>query len=267
MNGLESMENRVIWITGASSGIGEALAYQLNAQGDKVILSARREDVLIRVKNKCEFSDNALVLPLDLTDFESLESITKNAIALYGKIDILINNGGLSQRSLIIDTKFEVYQQMIDVNYLGTINLTKNLLPFFIAQKSGHFVTITSLMGKFSSPYRSGYCGAKHALHGFFDALRMEHETDNIDVLLICPGFIKTNVAKNALTGDGSALMKEDQATENGMPVNQCAKEIITAIKNKKFEIYIGGKEKYGIYLKRFFPNLLHKIILKSKVR
>ena len=267
MNGLESMGNRVIWITGASSGIGEALAYQLNAQGDKVILSSRREDALTKVKNNCKFSENALVLPLDLTDFESLESITKNAISLYGKIDILINNGGLSQRSLIIDTKFEVYQQMIDVNYLGTIKLTKHLLPFFTTQKSGHFVTITSLMGRFSSPYRSGYCGAKHALHGFFDALRMEHEKDNIDVSLICPGFIQTNVAKNALTGDGSALMKEDNATENGMPVNQCAEKIITAIKKKKFETYIGGKEKYGIYIKRFFPKLLHKIVLKSKVR
>jgi short-subunit dehydrogenase len=122
-------------------------------------------------------------------------------------------------------------------------------------------------MGKFSSPYRSGYCGAKHALHGFFDALRMEHEKDNVDVSIICPGFIQTNVAKNSLTGDGSALQKEDNATENGMPVNDCAKEIISAIKKKRFETYIGGKEKFGIYLKRFFPKLLHKVVMKSKVR
>ncbi|WP_339841078.1 SDR family oxidoreductase [uncultured Maribacter sp.] len=261
------MKNKVIWITGASSGIGEALAYQLNELGTKIILSARREDALLKVKSKCKFPENAVIIPLDLTDFESLENITAKAISIYGKIDILINNGGLSQRSLIIDTKFEVYQQMIDVNYLGTIKLSKCLLPFFIAQKSGHFVTITSLMGKFSSPYRSGYCGAKHALHGFFDALRMEHEKDNIDVSIICPGFIQTNVAKNALTGDGTALQEEDSATENGMPVDLCAKEIITAIKKKKFETYIGGKEKYGIYLKRFFPKLLHRIVLRSKVR
>jgi len=262
-----SIENRVVWITGASSGIGEALTYQLNALGCKVILSARRKDALAKVKNNCKFPKNAVILPLDLTSFESLQSITKKAVAVFGKIDVLINNGGLSQRSLIIDTKFEVYQQMIDVNYLGTIKLTKHLLPYFITQKSGHFVTITSLMGKFSSPYRSGYCGAKHALHGFFDALRMEHEKDNIDVSLICPGFIQTNVAKNALTGDGSALQKEDNATENGMPVKLCAQEIIVAIKKKKFETYIGGKEKYGIYLKRFFPKLLHKIVMKSNVR
>ncbi|WP_036153649.1 SDR family oxidoreductase [Maribacter forsetii] len=261
------MENKVIWITGASSGIGEALAYQFNALGAKIIISARREKALSDVKNKCESPDNVAVLSLDLTQFESLESITKKAFSLFGRIDVLVNNGGLSQRSLIIDTKFEVYQQMIDVNYLGTIKLTKHVLPNFITQKSGHFVTITSLMGKFSSPYRSGYCGAKHALHGFFDALRMEHEKDNINVSIICPGFIQTNVAKNALTGDGSALQKEDNATENGMPVNECAKEIISAIKKKRFETYIGGKEKFGIYLKRFFPKLLHKVVMKSKVR
>ncbi|TLP77596.1 SDR family oxidoreductase [Maribacter sp. ACAM166] len=264
---MESIDDRVIWITGGSSGIGEALVYQLNSLGCRIILSARRENTLTDVKYNCKFPDKAIILPLDLTDFKSLNAITKKAIKIYGKIDILINNGGLSQRSLISETKFEVYQQMIDVNYLGTINITKQLLPYFIAKKSGHFVTITSLMGKFSSPYRSGYCGAKHALHGFFDALRMEHEKDNIDVTLICPGFIQTNVAKNALTGDGSALQKEDNATVNGMPVKICAQKIIAAIKKKKFETYIGGKEKYAIYLKRFFPKLLHKIVLKSNVR
>jgi short-subunit dehydrogenase len=261
------MKDRVIWVTGASSGIGEALAYQLNELGAKIILSARREDILIKVKNNCKFPEKAAVLPLDLIEFNTLENITKKAFSLYGNIDVLINNGGLSQRSLIINTNFEVYQQMIDINYLGTIKLTKHVLPYFIAQKSGHFVTVTSLMGKFSSPYRSGYCGAKHALHGFFDALRMEHEKDNINVSIICPGFIQTNVAKNALTGDGSALQKEDNATENGMSVNKCAKEIITAIKKKRFETYIGGKEKIGIYLKRFFPKLLHKVVMNSKVR
>lgn len=261
------MENKVIWITGASSGIGEALSYQLNAKGAKVIISARHEEALLSVKKNCKFPENVTVLPLDLTNFESLGNITEKAFSLFGKVDVLINNGGLSQRSLIIETNFYVYQQMINVNYLGTVKLTKHVLPHFIAQKSGHFVTVTSLMGKFSSPYRSGYCGAKHALHGFFDALRMEHEKDNIDVSIICPGFIQTNVAKNALTGNGTALQQEDNATENGMPVEKCAREIISAIRKKRFETYIGGKEKFGIYLKRFFPKLLHKVVLKSKVR
>ncbi|WP_047245694.1 SDR family oxidoreductase [Maribacter thermophilus] len=264
---MKSIKDKIIWITGASSGIGEELSYQLNEQGCKLIISARREKELNRVKNNCTAPKNVSVLPLDLGNFEQLENMPEKAVSFYGKIDILINNGGISQRSLITDTKFEVYQQMMNINYLGTIKLTMQTLPYFTRQKSGHFVTVTSLMGKFSSPYRSGYCGAKHALHGFFDSLRMEHEKDGIDVTLICPGFIQTNIAKNALTGDGSLQKKEDDATKNGITAHQCAKEIIRAVEKKKFEAYIGGKEKYGVYLKRFFPNLLHKTVLKSSVR
>lgn len=264
---MERLKGKVIWITGASSGIGEALAYKLNEIGSKVILSARRETELERVKNNCTFLDNAAILPLDLNNFEMLETMPQKALSFFGDIDILINNGGISQRSLIKDTSFKVYQEMININYLGTIQLTRCLLPYFITRQTGHFVTITSLMGKFSSPYRSGYCGAKHALHGFFDSLRMEHDKDQIDVTMICPGFVRTNVSKNALVADGSISNTDDEATKNGITAEVCAEQIINAIKRKKFEVYIGGKEKYGVYLKRFFPKLLHKFVLKSKVR
>ncbi|MDC6389732.1 SDR family oxidoreductase [Maribacter sp. PR1] len=264
---MESIKNKVIWITGASSGIGEALSYQLNNLGCRLILSARREAELERVKSNCSFPEQVTVLPLDLANFKALEKMPEKALTFHNQIDILINNGGISQRSLIRETSFEVYQQMINVNYLGTIQLSRCLLPYFIENKSGHFVTVTSLMGKFSSPYRSGYCGAKHALHGFFDSLRMEHEKDRISVTLACPGFVQTNVSKNALVGDGTTSKQEDSATKNGITATRCAKEIIEAIMEKKFEVYIGGKEKYGVYLKRFFPKLLHKLVLKSKVR
>ncbi len=264
---MHGMKEKIIWITGASSGIGEALAYELSKQGRTLILSARRKDALETVKANCTLPEKITILPLDLSNFNSLPELTKQAIAIHGKIDVLINNGGISQRSLIAETKFEVFEKMIDVNYLGTLQLTKSLLPHFITEKAGHFVTVTSLMGKFGSPYRSGYCGAKHALHGFFDVLRMEHEKDNIDVTLICPGFIQTNVAKNALTADGSAQEKQDQATANGLAVATCAKRIIRAMEKKKFEAYVGGTEIAGVYLKRFFPRLLHKVVLRSAVR
>src|SRR6056297_3976272 len=224
------MKEKIIWITGASSGIGEALAYELGKQGNTLILSARRKDALETVKSNCTFPEKIAIVPLDLSDFESLPERTEQAIAIHGKIDILINNGGIRQRSLLADTKFEVFKTMIEVNYLGTIQLTKSLLPHFIAEKKGHFVTVTSLMGKFGSPYRSGYCGAKHALHGFFDVLRMEHEKDNMSVTLICPGFIQTNVAKNALTGDGSPQKDDDVATQNGITPELAAKKMISAI-------------------------------------
>ena len=261
------IQGKKIWITGASSGIGEALTYRLNELGCFLIISSRRPEALLSVKNNCKNPEKVSILPLDLAAFNTLSEATEKAIAFYGRIDILINNGGISQRSLIKNTKFEVFQKMIDVNYLGTIKLTKSLLPHFLAEKGGHFVTVTSLMGKFGSPYRSGYCGAKHALHGFFDVLRMEHEKAHINVTLVCPGFIQTNVAKNALVGDGSQQRKQDEATANGMSPNECAAKILKAIEKNKFEVYIGGKETFGVYLKRFFPKMLHRVVLKSAVR
>ena len=260
------IDNKTIWITGASSGIGEALAYELEAKNCNLILSARNEQALKQVKLNCK-SNNVQVLAFDLVDFNNAKATAAKAIAMFGKIDVLINNGGVSQRSLLIDTDFEVDKKLIEVDYLGTVALSKALLPYFIEQKFGHFATVTSLMGKFGSPYRSGYCGAKHALHGFFDVLRMEHEKDNIKVTLICPGFIQTNVAKNALTGNGNAQNSDDDATKNGMPVGVFAKKMIKAIELEKFEVNIGGKEIIGAYLKRFVPKFLHWFVLRSKVR
>lgn len=260
------IDGKTIWITGASSGIGEALAYELNRRKCKLILSARRERDLERVKANCKDPENSVVLPLDVTDLESMPKKTDKAIAAFGGIDILINNAGISQRSLIKDTDLAVYQKLMEVNYLGTIAITKAVLPHFLARKRGHFTTITSVMGKFASPLRSGYCGSKHALHGFFDALRMEHEKDGIDVTLICPGFVSTDIAKKALTANGNSKGTDDNATEKGMPVDRCACKITNAMERKKFEAYIGGKEVSGVFLKRLFPKLLHSIVLRSKV-
>jgi len=258
---------KVVWITGASSGIGEALAYLYNEINCKIIISARNVEALEKVKSNCKTPENCAIIPLDISKFNELTKKTMEAIKMFGSIDILINNAGISQRSLIIDTDFDVYQKLMDVNYLGTVALTKAVLPHFIANQKGQFVTVTSLMGKFASPYRSGYCGVKHALHGFFDALRMEHEKDGIKVTLICPGFVQTNVAKNALTANGSQQNTNDEATKNGLPVATFAQKIKNAIDNEKFEAYIGKKEVFGIYVKRFFPKLLHRLVLRSDVR
>ena len=261
-----NVTGKIIWITGASSGIGEALAYALASKQARLILSGRNLEALAQVKEKCNTPD-VVVLPFDLSHFDASKSTVSKALQFFGSIDILINNGGISQRSLIAETDFEVDKKLIEVDYLGTVALTKALLPHFMQRKKGHFVTVTSLMGKFGSPYRSGYCGAKHALHGFFDVLRMEHEKDNINVTLICPGFVQTNVAINALTANGEAQKANDEATQNGMPVAVFASKMIKAIEANTFEAYIGGKEVLGIYLKRFFPKMLHYFVLKSKVR
>jgi len=262
-----SFNNKVIWITGASSGIGKALALELSKHDCKLILSARREHALQEVKQQCKTPEHVAILPFDLANYGNMFVVTNDAKKCFGHIDILINNGGISQRSLVIDTDISVDKKLMEIDYLGTVALTKAVLPHFVERKSGQFVTVTSLMGKFSSPYRSGYCGAKHALHGFFDALRMEHDKDNIKVTLICPGFVNTDVAKNALVGDGTKQNTQDTATQNGLPVNVFAKKMITAIQKQKFEAYIGRKEVLGVYLKRFFPRFLHWYVLRSTVR
>jgi len=264
---MSNIKDKVVWITGASSGIGEALVKEYSKLGAKIILSARREKELQRVKQECSLSnERALVLPLDLGAHDEMPSKVEQAINHFGQIDILINNGGISQRSLVADTDFSVYKKLVDIDYLGTVALSKAVLPHFIKRKSGHFAAVTSLMGKFASPLRSGYCGAKHAVHGFFDALRMEHHDDNIKVTLVCPGYIRTNVSMNALTKDGTKQETMDQKTGTGMAPERCAQKIISAIRRNKMEVTIGGTETYAVLIKRFFPRLLHTIARKVAV-
>ncbi|TDQ18661.1 short-subunit dehydrogenase [Algoriphagus boseongensis] len=261
------MTKPVIWITGASSGIGEAAAKKFSSEGFRVIISARREAELIRVQSACANPNLVKILPLDLVEIESFETKAKEAISFFGQIDIMLHNGGISQRSLIKETSLEVDRKLMEVNYFGTIALTKVLLPHFIQRKSGHFVVITSLVGKFASPYRSSYAASKHALHGFFDTLRAELFQENIHVSLVCPGFIKTEVSINALTADGTPLGSMDEAQAKGMSAEKFADKLFSVIQKKKQEVYIGGKEALAVYVKRFFPGLFSKLIRKAKVR
>ncbi|HEX5170016.1 MAG TPA: SDR family oxidoreductase [Cyclobacteriaceae bacterium] len=267
---MSSLENKVVWITGASSGIGEALAYEFSKKGSRLILSARRKDELQRVQNSCRSQENVKVLPLDVTKFDELPGVTAAAIQLFGQIDILINNSGISQRSFARDTLLEVDRKLMDVNYFGAVALTKNLLPHFLARKSGHYVTVTSVTGIFGTPYRSGYAASKHALHGFFDSLRAElwrDAKDSIKVTIVLPGFIHTPITLSAVTGDGSPLNKMDEGQYKGKPADWCARKIIRAIEGGKEEVYIGGREVMGVYIKRFFPRLFSRIIRTAKVR
>jgi dehydrogenase/reductase SDR family member 7B len=259
--------NKTVWITGASSGIGRALSIELSLQNAKLILSSRDVNSLELVKKECKTPQNITVIPLDLEDYTQFSKKVTEAIAAFGTIDILVNNGGISQRSLIKDTDILVDKRIIEVNYLGTVALTKAILPHFIQNKRGHFVVTTSIVGKIGTPLRSSYAASKHALHGFFDSLRAEHFHDNIFVTLVCPGFVNTNVSKNALTGNGTPQQKMDMATQNGIQPERFAKLMAKSIIDKKEEVYIGGfKEKLGVYVKRFFPKILSIMIRKFSV-
>lgn len=259
--------NKVIWITGASSGIGKSLAIEFSKQPVKLILSSRNEEKLNEVKNACNHPENIAVLSLDLEDYKSLTFKVERAIQLFGGVDILFNNGGISQRSFASETSIEVDKRIMDINYLGTVALTKALLPHFIEKNSGYFVVTSSIVGKVATPLRSSYSASKHALHGFFDSLRAEVYKNNINVTLACPGFVQTNVSINALTGDGTPQNKMDKATNNGLTSEAYVKQLLKAVKNEKQEVYIGGfKEKLGVYTKRFSPRLLSIIIRKMAV-
>jgi len=258
-------KDKIVWITGASSGIGEALVYAFNNVEAKLIISARREDELIRVKNNCKKNSEIFILPLDLLAHQTYKDKVKQVIEKFEKIDILVNNAGIGQRGLVKDTDFEVIKQIMDINFLGTVALTKEVLPLMLNQKCGKIVVMSSLTGKFGAPLRSAYSASKHALHGFFDTLRAETIEDNIDILLVCAGYVKTNISLNALTANGKPQNKMDDGQNNGMMPEILANKILKAISRNKKELTVGGKEVLGVYIKRFFPNLFCKIIAKQK--
>jgi len=258
---------KVVWITGASSGIGAALAKIYAERGAKLILSSRRAPDLEKVKSGCPNPEKIKILLINLNDFDKADAVVQKAYDFFGRIDVLINNAGVSQRSLIADTQFDVFKKLIEIDYLGTVALSRALLPFFLKQGGGHYVVVSSVMGKYGSPFRSGYAAAKHALHGFFDVMRMEHQKDNIDVTMICPGFVSTPIAMNSLRGDGSVLGFDDLATRKGMKVEDFARKMVRSVEKKKWEVSFGGKERLGVYLKRLSNKLLHSIIIRSQVR
>lgn len=258
----KAFKDKVIWITGASSGIGEALAIEFAKKEARLILSARREDELQRVAQLTKLpSLDIMLLPFDLNNTTNASALAAQIINKFGRIDILINNGGYSQRGEAMQTTAEIDRQLMEVNYFSYVNLTKAVLPYMKRQKSGQVVVISSIAGKFGFYLRSSYSAAKHALHGFFESLRLETESLGIKTLIVCPGKIKTNVSFNAITAAGLAHNKMDKSHENAMPAEECAKQIIQGIVNNKEEIFVGGKEILMVKIKRFFPKLFSKLI------
>jgi dehydrogenase/reductase SDR family member 7B len=247
--------NKVVWITGASSGIGEALAYEFAKAGARLILSGRNIKELERVGSACtESGAESFVCPLDLSVPPSIMQALEQVNSRFGRVDYLVNNGGISQRSTILETSIEVDRRIMEVNYFGSITITKAVLPIMIKNGGGHIIIISSIVGKFSVPVRSAYCASKHALHGFFDTLRLELADKNVKVTIVCPGRIHTNVSINALEGDGKQHGIMDAGQEKGMPVKKCAKKIMRAIHNKRREIHIGFAESSLAEVRRFWP-------------
>jgi short-subunit dehydrogenase len=254
-----NLTNKIVWITGASSGIGEALAHEFAKEGAKLVLSARRMEELERVKKSLNLPDTSvLTLPIDMLRPEEFAAKTRAVLDFFGKIDVLVPNAGISQREKFLDVAPPDFKKLMDTNFTSVVLLTREVLPLMVAQKSGGILVTSSVSGKIGTSYRSFYCASKHAVQGFFDSLRGEVWRDGVQVTVACPGYIKTNISLNAIGKDGKPFGKMDKNQAKGIPAEVCARKMVNALQSGKHEIIIAGfMETLGTYLKRFAPALL----------
>ncbi|RMA80064.1 SDR family oxidoreductase [Umboniibacter marinipuniceus] len=258
------LRSKVIWITGASSGIGRELAIQLSLRGAKLILTARREEQLEETRQLCVNSEQHKILSCDLNDYHQAAHWAERAVAMYGHVDILVNNAGVSQRGGVIDTPIDVDEALIRLDYLSLVALSKAIMPHFIERQSGYYVNISSVAGKLGAPMRTSYSGAKHAVVGFSDSLRFELFPHNIKVTVICPGYVQTPIAVSALNEKNEAANMYDPDIENGMPVTTAVRKIIRAMEAQKNEVLVAnGMPWLGYHLRRLLPNTFPALMTK----
>jgi len=259
-------KDKIIWITGAASGIGEALAYKSVEYGGKLILSDIDEPGLAKVVSACESSGaSVLNLPFDLSSGESIEKAVLRVMEHFGRVDVLINNGGISQRSLTWETPLEVDYKIMHINFFGAVLLTKAVLPYMMEQGGGYIAATSSITGKFGFPLRSAYAASKHATQGFFETLGIELAGRNISVTIAMPGRVQTNISMHALTREGTPHGKMDPGQATGISADLCARKYLDAGYKKKHEVLIGGKELMMVHIRRFLPSLFYRLAGRIK--
>jgi len=254
---------KVVWITGASSGIGEALALSLAAQGSALILTARRQAELERVAALCQSNGASKVLCIaaDFSVTFDTAALVKTALHEFPQIDILINNAGVSQRARAMDTSIALDRMFMEVNFFSNVSLTKEVLKSMIPRKSGQIVVVSSILGDFGLALHSSYAAAKHAVNGFYESLRQEVEKDGIKVTVISPGFINTQVAVNAIDSSGNKYNVQSQAQEKGMKTEVFARKMLKAVAAQKKFKYIGGIELIMVMVHHYFPSLFYALM------
>lgn len=256
-------DGKVFVVTGASSGIGRAIASRLVDRGARVVAMARSVEQLEALRASVTDERRVVVYPGDVTDPAACQGAVEVALGRFGKLDGLVHSAGISMRGLVAETRLEVYRRLMEVNYFSTVSLVRSALPALLASK-GHVVVISSVVGKFSTPYRSGYAASKHAVQAFMDALRVEQHDAGLHVLTVCPGFVRTNISLNALAPDGSAHGKMDADTAGGLEADDVANRVLAAIAHREREIFPAQRlEKLGLLLKRLAPGLLDQVLLK----
>ena len=254
-------KDKVVWITGASSGIGAELALQLSAQNAMLILTARNTHTLKEVQQKCLMQTSfCKIVMADLCNEIETAELVRTALEQFGKIDFVFLNAGVTQRSLAFETEISVYKSLMAINFFASVIITQKLFPFFKQQGSGHFIAISSVAGLIGFPYRSGYAASKHALMGYFETLQTENAVEGVNYTIVSPGRINTPISVSALTKDGSPHLKNDIGQLKGIPVDKCVSKILKAVENKKKHIIIARGEFWLWIIKKLMPPLFYKI-------
>ncbi|MCB0654498.1 MAG: SDR family oxidoreductase [Saprospiraceae bacterium] len=263
---MQNFNQKVVWITGASGGIGEALAYAFAREGARLILTARHADKLNRVAVTCRKSGGqVLVVPLDVTDLTALEAAVVQVKTEMDQVDLLVLNAGQSQRSVALESPLSLDRALMELNFFSPVALTKFILPDMIRRDEGHIVAISSLAGKFGVPRRTAYCASKHAIQGFFEALNAEVARTRVKVTIVSPGRIQTEISLHALTKEGVEHGQMDKGQLEGMPADLCAAKILRAIKKDKKDVLIGRKELIMYFIHKWLPFLYYRLIPNIK--
>jgi short-subunit dehydrogenase len=262
-----TFKNKICWITGASSGIGEALAFYMANEGAKLIVSARNESKLLEIKDQCSANgaSSCDVIPMDLANPTSINEAFGQFRDLYNSIDYLVNNGGISQRAYAHEASIDIDRQIMEVNFFGSVALSKLVLPIMLEQGRGNISVTSSITGKFGFPLRTAYSASKHAVQGFFESLRTEVQSKGVSVSIIIPGRVKTEISKHALEANGKEHGKMDDGQNEGISADKAAKIIGKGLLNRKREILVGGKELNMVHIRRFLPALFYKIVARIK--
>lgn len=267
---LDLLRNKVVWITGASSGLGEYLAYELAQNGCKLTLSGTSEDRLKKVKERCKEigvpDEDVFLLPFNVTQLDVHEDCVSKVIQKFGKLDILVNNAGRSQRARFEDIDIAVDKDLFEINVFAVLNLTRKVLPHFLKNKGGHFVVTSSCVGKMGAPGSASYTGSKHAIHGYFETLRTEMSSKNIDVTILCPGPVFSRFLENAFTGTpGEKFGVATQCTDKRMPTDRCGRLMAVSIAHKLDEAWIAIQPCLLLYyLAQYTPTFFRKIIIEK---
>ena len=254
-------------MTGASSGIGEALAHAFAREGARVVVTARRKEALDEVAARSAAPDRVVVVPADFEDPEQIAQAHARVADEVGPVDVLVNNAGLTQWSKAAETSMAVVRRIMEVNFFSAVDLTQRVVQDMLTRGRGHIVVMSSLNGHVGTPKASTYAASKHALQGYFEALRAELSKTEIRVTMVCPGFVDTGVGARSLTGDGDPMGERAKPPKKAIRADAVAAQTLDAVARGRPEIFPGGAEVAGVYLKRLSPRLIRRLIARQVKR